>query len=579
MERLLLLCAAAAFVAWQAVAVAVAQELAACAPPMPSASSVLAPFPSPAANDDACNTQSVIQRGQEGYCAAKTAPTRPLRVLLMTSSMPSHVFIAAKLARALAHAGHHVDLAAPLGKPTAVALEEMKDESNVTVVAIGEESKNKPPSERPVEDPSSMSTLIKSFSKTTALYKMLMALHNEVQESLYEPLLARLLDPTTRPHVAIGTHSMLSTVSDAAEKAGLPSLYLVGMPYDPALAAGLKGTSYLIPRPLVALPHTSLYPAVAPPGFAGLRQRFFMWLDAWLMKRAVRVSGILDFTAELRARRGLPPLPSDDTVTLFEASGFPPPNVSVIAMGGPPFISATHPVPPRYTLVGALEDDTTTGDGLEVEDERLRRWLDRAPSQPTVLLAFGTGVELSEAEASMLAIGLRELARHGVRMILSLRASEQKAHLSTFAKTMGEPSWVSEACSADGAVTAEYLGGALRVQPRVPQRALLQSGRIQLFLTHCGFGSLAEAFAAGVPMLAYPSGLDQPFNANRAVEAGAARLAPKGLRGLSDAVVDALADVSLREGAIRARATLRRLKGASKAVEAVERAVAEFHGV
>ena len=43
-----------------------------------------------------------------------------------------------------------------------------------------------------------------------------------------------------------------------------------------------------------------------------------------------------------------------------------------------------------------------------------------------------------------------------------------------------------------------------------------------VFLTHCGWSSVLESLAAGVPIVALPLHIDQPINANLAAELGAA---------------------------------------------------------
>ena len=56
----------------------------------------------------------------------------------------------------------------------------------------------------------------------------------------------------------------------------------------------------------------------------------------------------------------------------------------------------------------------------------------------------------------------------------------------------------------------------------VPQRRVLSHPSCGAFLTHCGWSSVLESMAAGVPMVALPLHIDQPLNANLAVEVGAA---------------------------------------------------------
>jgi UDP:flavonoid glycosyltransferase YjiC (YdhE family) len=78
-------------------------------------------------------------------------------------------------------------------------------------------------------------------------------------------------------------------------------------------------------------------------------------------------------------------------------------------------------------------------------------------------------------------------------------------------------------------------GGAARALPRgfapsrglvvegwAPQRRILSHGACGAFLTHCGWSSVLESLAAGVPLVALPLHIDQPLGANLAAELVAA---------------------------------------------------------
>ncbi|KAL3937674.1 MAG: hypothetical protein SGARI_002029 [Bacillariaceae sp.] len=63
-------------------------------------------------------------------------------------------------------------------------------------------------------------------------------------------------------------------------------------------------------------------------------------------------------------------------------------------------------------------------------------------------------------------------------------------------------------------------GNKLRIESDLPQATLLQSPQIKLFISHMGMGGFTEGAAAKVPFLCYPSGCDQYYNTQRALEAG-----------------------------------------------------------
>lgn len=54
----------------------------------------------------------------------------------------------------------------------------------------------------------------------------------------------------------------------------------------------------------------------------------------------------------------------------------------------------------------------------------------------------------------------------------------------------------------------------------VEQEEVLRRGSIELFISHCGWNSVTEAAAAGVPVLAWPRFGDQRMNARVVARAG-----------------------------------------------------------
>ncbi|CAN6212687.1 unnamed protein product [Urochloa humidicola] len=160
--------------------------------------------------------------------------------------------------------------------------------------------------------------------------------------------------------------------------------------------------------------------------------------------------------------------------------------------------------------VGPLLVDDSAGGAPEIE-----RWLDGQEPGSVVLASFGSEYFMSERQIAEMARGL-ELS--GERFVWVVRFPAK---------------------SAAGDVDDEYAGAA-RALPRgfaparglvvegwAPQRRILSHGACGAFLTHCGWSSLMEALAAGVPMAALPLHIDQPLGANLAVELGAAARVPQ----------------------------------------------------
>jgi hypothetical protein len=118
----------------------------------------------------------------------------------------------------------------------------------------------------------------------------------------------------------------------------------------------------------------------------------------------------------------------------------------------------------------------------------------------------------------------------------------------------------------------EYLNGRLRIQANdVPQAALLKSGRVKVFISHMGMGGFVEGVQGGVPYVAYPSGCDEWFNAQRAVDAGIAVQAPFGMDGLGSIVEKVLRDNNMQSLACSASKALEDVHGEERALELVEK--------
>jgi MGT family glycosyltransferase len=118
------------------------------------------------------------------------------------------------------------------------------------------------------------------------------------------------------------------------------------------------------------------------------------------------------------------------------------------------------------------------------------------------------------------------------------------------------------------------LPDGVSAHAHVDQLAVLR--RAQLFLSHCGFNSMQEGLAAGVPMLLYPQMFEQAINADAVVRQGAGlRLRRPSAESISRAASELLADASYREAAGRLASELRSAPGAAEAIERVLAAARE----
>ncbi|XP_037488754.1 UDP-glucosyltransferase 29-like [Triticum dicoccoides] len=135
---------------------------------------------------------------------------------------------------------------------------------------------------------------------------------------------------------------------------------------------------------------------------------------------------------------------------------------------------------------------------------RIMRWLDGEEPGSVVFVSFGSEYFMSERQMAQMARGL-ELS--GVPFLWAVRFPNAEDDARGAARSM-----------PPGFAPAR----GLVVEGWASQRRILSHPSCGAFLTHCGWSSVLESMAEGVPMVALPLHIDQPLNANLAVELGAA---------------------------------------------------------
>ncbi|KAF8779113.1 hypothetical protein HU200_002786 [Digitaria exilis] len=127
------------------------------------------------------------------------------------------------------------------------------------------------------------------------------------------------------------------------------------------------------------------------------------------------------------------------------------------------------------------------------------RWLDAQPARSVVYVSFGSRKAISPEQLRELAAGL-EASGHRFLWVVKTTVVDRD----------------------DAAELGDLLGDGFleRVEERalvtkgwVEQEEILQHGSVGLFISHCGWNSVTEATAFGVPVLAWPRFGDQRVNA------------------------------------------------------------------
>ncbi|KAF8715886.1 hypothetical protein HU200_026846 [Digitaria exilis] len=138
----------------------------------------------------------------------------------------------------------------------------------------------------------------------------------------------------------------------------------------------------------------------------------------------------------------------------------------------------------RTYLVGPLSLPWPSA-GASTDESQCIRWLNTKPTQSVVYLCFGSLTHVSEVQLRELALGLED---SGKFFLLVVRAN-----------TWTPPEGWKERVRGRGMVVTGWA----------PQTAILAHPAVGAFVTHCGWNSVLETIAAGVPVLTWPMVFEQ----------------------------------------------------------------------
>ncbi|GJN07360.1 hypothetical protein PR202_ga25184 [Eleusine coracana subsp. coracana] len=164
------------------------------------------------------------------------------------------------------------------------------------------------------------------------------------------------------------------------------------------------------------------------------------------------------------------------------------------------------PLTPHPAAAAATEEEE------EEEEHECARWLDAQPPSSVVFLCFGGSGFFPAPQAHEIA---RALERSGHRFLCVLRGPPEP------------PSKTPTDGDLDALLPPGFLerttGRGLVWPKRAPQKRILAHAAVGGFVTHCGWNSVLESLWHGVPMIPWPLGAEQHYNAFTLVaEMGAA---------------------------------------------------------
>ncbi|CAN1832517.1 Flavanone 7-O-glucoside 2''-O-beta-L-rhamnosyltransferase [Linum perenne] len=171
----------------------------------------------------------------------------------------------------------------------------------------------------------------------------------------------------------------------------------------------------------------------------------------------------------------------------------------------------------------------------ETDDRRILKWLNSGdhPDSSVVFVSFGSEYFLSKEEVEEIAKGLETMNKR-LKFIWVVRFLPDQ----------------------DEKFLERVEGRGLVVEGWAPQGEILRSPRIGGFVSHCGWSSVIEAVVYGVPIVAMPMQLDQPWNANLVEEIGVGvEVRKKGGKRIDGEEMGKVIDEVVLNGGVRRRVT------------------------
>nr|GLL30227.1 hydroquinone glucosyltransferase-like [Ipomoea trifida] len=172
------------------------------------------------------------------------------------------------------------------------------------------------------------------------------------------------------------------------------------------------------------------------------------------------------------------------------------------------------PVHPPVYLVGPLvrmdssssnNNNNNNNNNLVGGGSECLQWLDEQPERSVLFVSFGSGGTLSHQQLIELALGLE---MSGERFVWVIRSPSENSMAFFSTQDPGDPlSFLPQG------FTQRTRNVGVVVPNWAPQHQILSHRSIGGFLTHCGWNSILESIAYGMPLVAWPLYAEQKMNA------------------------------------------------------------------
>ncbi|CAN6178408.1 unnamed protein product [Urochloa humidicola] len=179
---------------------------------------------------------------------------------------------------------------------------------------------------------------------------------------------------------------------------------------------------------------------------------------------------------------------------------------AIAALRGGAVVAGLPPVFAVGPLMPANLRETGEAAAEEQGNNYYRAWLDAQPVRSVVYVSFGSRKALAREQIGELAAGLEACGHRFLWVVKGAVVDRDDA---------GELSDML----GDGFLQ-RMKGRGLVTKTWVEQDEVLRHPSVALFVSHCGWNSVTEAAARGVPVLAWPRFADQRVNAAVVARAG-----------------------------------------------------------
>ncbi|XP_024005196.1 UDP-glycosyltransferase 73B1 [Eutrema salsugineum] len=141
-----------------------------------------------------------------------------------------------------------------------------------------------------------------------------------------------------------------------------------------------------------------------------------------------------------------------------------------------------------------FKEKAERGKKASIDEHECLKWLDSKRCDSVIYLSFGTMSSFNDEQLIEIAAGL-EMSGHDFVWVVNKNCSQGE-----------KEEWLPEG------LEERTKGKGLIIRGWAPQVLILDHQAIGAFLTHCGWNSLLEGVASGLPMVTWPVGAEQFYN-------------------------------------------------------------------